>query len=244
MTFIYQAGLLLVLCLAGGQFASAETISTASLKKAYATTELDQMLAPVALYPDGLLLEVLSASLFPGEVADAARWLCGHDDMAGEAAISAARGKAWKGSVKTLLAFPGVLAAMSARMEWTVKAGKAFDAQQKDVLDRIQYLRRKAKATGNLKSDERITVVMAGSDIAIEPTSPETVYVPCYYSAAVYGARQPPLHAQNWRLAQCGDTRPPVSCNAWGEAVRFRSSRFRGRIDWPHRQIDRWIFLP
>lgn len=237
MKLVSQAVFGLVLCLAGWQWASAETISTASLKKNYATTELDQMLAPVALYPDGLLLEVLAASSYPGEVNEAARWLCSHHDRVGEAAIKAAKGKNWKSSVKTLLAFPGVLAGMSARMEWTVKAGKAFHDQQKDVLDRIQYLRRKARATDNLKSDERITVIMTGSDIVIEPASSETVYIPCYYPVAVYGSWLPPLYVPNWRLTQCGGTGYPVRCNEWGEAVRFRSSRFHGRIDWPTRRV-------
>lgn len=238
MKFISQAVFLLVLCLAGWPSAGAETISTVSLKKAYATAELDQMLAPVALYPDGLLLEVLAASFYPGEVGEAARWLCSHSDVTGEAAIKAAKGKDWKGSVKTLLAFPGVLAGMSARMEWTVKAGKAFHAQQKDVLNRIQYLRRKARATGNLKSDERITVIMTDGNIAVEPAAFGTVYIPCYYPAAVYGSWQPPLYVPDWRLTQCGETRYPVRCNEWGEAVRFRSSRFRGRIDWPNRRVN------
>ena len=228
----------MILCFGSCSFAGAETISTTLLDKTYSTAELDQMLSPVALYPDRLLAEVLDASRFPGEVGEAARWLCNCPDMAGKDAIRAAKGKPWKGSVKTLLFFPEVLAAMSARMEWTVKTGKAFRTQQKDVLDRIQYLRRKAKTTGNLKSDERITITITGSDIAIEPASSETVYVPCYYPSVVYGSWQPPLHEPYWQLPRCGDTRYPPGCNRWGETVRFHYSRFHGRIDWLNRRVN------
>ncbi|MCM1512359.1 MAG: DUF3300 domain-containing protein [Oxalobacter formigenes] len=196
------------------------------------------MLAPVALYPDRLLAEVLEASRFPGEVGEASRWRCHRPDMAGKEALRAAKGKPWKESIKTLLFFPGVLAAMSARMEWTAKMGRAFDAQQKDVLDRIQYLHRKAKATGNLKPDERITITIAGGDIAIEPVSQERVYVPCYYPSVVYGSWQPPIDEPHWQLPRCGDTRYLAGCNSWGEAVRFHYSRFHGRIDWLNRRVN------
>lgn len=232
---IYQTFFFLVLCLASWPFASAETVSTVSLKKAYATAELDQMLAPVALYPDEVLLAVLKASSFPGEVGEAARWLCSHPDVTGEAAIKAAKGKNWKKSVKALLAFPGVLAAMSSRMEWTVKAGQAFRTQPEDVLDRIQFLRRKAKAAGCLKSDELTTVVMMGRDIAIEPALPETIFIPCYYSRMVYGSWQPRLHGLSWQFVPCGDVWHAARCMR-GEVFRFHGSRFL--IDWPHRRVN------
>jgi hypothetical protein len=158
--------------------------------------ELEQILAPIALYPDALLAQIFMASTYPLEVVEAARWSKEHPDVKGDAVAGAVQSQTWDPSVKSLCAFPEVLKNMNDKIDWTQKLGDAFLAQQKDVMQTVQVLRDKAKDTGNLKSSKELTVkeepAPAGSPapqtIIIESKDPEVVYVPTYNPTVVYGA--------------------------------------------------------
>ncbi|WAW09656.1 DUF3300 domain-containing protein [Oxalobacter vibrioformis] len=228
------------LCFFAVVSADAETISTASLKKGYTTAELDQMLAPVALYPDGLLLQVLMASSHPAEVVEAGRWLDANPDLSGDTAVEAAESFGWHASVMALLAFPDVLFTMSSNMEWAVKLGNAFTAQREDMMERVQHLRRQARAAGNLKSDERMNVIRTSNNIAIEPVSREVIYVPYYNPAIVYGSWAWPGYAPYYWSPWRGYAWYPgyySSSFMWGSGIWFSYTRFHGRMDWRRRHV-------
>jgi hypothetical protein len=152
--------------------------------------ELDQMLAPIALYPDSLLAQVLMASTYPADVAEAVAWSKAHPDDKGDAAIKKVEGQAWEASVKSLVAFPQVLAMMGARPDDVQRLGDAFLADPARVMDRVQFLRKKAQEAGNLKTTEQQKVSTATEEnktvIIVEPAQPQTVYVPVY-QPTVYG---------------------------------------------------------
>jgi hypothetical protein len=150
--------------------------------------ELDQLLAPVALYPDSLLTQVLMASTYPLEVVQADRWAKQNKDMKGDALAKALEAQPWDPSVKSLVNFPQVLTMMSEKLDWTQKVGDAFLAQQKDVMGTIQKLRAKAQAEGNLKTTKEQVVTVEKEVIIIEPASPQVIYVPAYNPTVVYGA--------------------------------------------------------
>ncbi|HUL91315.1 MAG TPA: DUF3300 domain-containing protein [Burkholderiales bacterium] len=153
--------------------------------------ELEQLAAPIALYPDALLAQILMASTYPLEVVEAARWSKANPQVKDKALEDAMQQQTWDPSVKSLTAFPQVLAMMDAKLDWTQKLGDAFLAQQKELMDAVQRLRAKAQAAGNLKSGKEQTVTadqQGGSTVyAIEPASPQVVYVPVYNPAIVYG---------------------------------------------------------
>ncbi len=149
--------------------------------------ELTQMLAPIALYPDSLIAQILMASTYPLEVVEAERWVHQNKDLKGDALNEALKEKAWDPSIKSLCHFPDVLFAMSDKLDQTRKLGDAFLSQEGDVMDTIQELRRKAEDQGNLKTTEEQQVIVEQDDIRIEPTNPEVVYVPIYDPLYVYG---------------------------------------------------------
>jgi Protein of unknown function (DUF3300) len=149
--------------------------------------ELDQMLAPIALYPDSLLSQILMASTYPIEVVDADRWINQNPNLTGDQLDEALKNKDWDVSVKSLCHFPRVLSAMSQNLDQTTKLGNAFLNQQQDVMDTIQELRDKAQAQGNLNTTEQQRVVVEQGDIEIEPVNPDVIYVPMYDPAVVYG---------------------------------------------------------
>jgi len=241
---LFQAGVSVAfLCLVAITSSNAETISTASLKKGYSTAELDQMLAPIALYPDGLLLQVLMASTYPAEVVDAGKWLETNPGLSGDDAVEVAEDYDWNVSVRSLLAFPDVLFTMSSNMGWTVKLGTAFRNQREDVMERVQYLRRQARAAGNLDSDERMNVVRNGNDIAIEPVSPEVIYVPYYNPTVIYGSWHWPGYAPYYWAPWRGYAYAPGHLSIgfmWGNAISFSYTRFYGWVDW-HRRHVHWV---
>lgn len=159
--------------------------------KTFKDEELDQMLAPIALYPDSLLSQVLMASTYPADVAEAAKWSKANPKQQGDAAVKAVESKSWDPSVKSLAAFPQVLAMMGGKPDDVQRLGDAFLADPARVMDRVQFLRKKAQEAGNLKTTEQqkvSTQTDAGqSVIIIEPAQPQTVYVPVYQPAVVYG---------------------------------------------------------
>ncbi len=182
--FFYWTAWLLVLLLAAPPWVIAqETQESQPFKQ----EELDQMLAPVALYPDDLLTQLLIASTYPLEIVQAARWTKQNKDLKGDALTEALEKQDWDPSVKSLVAFPDVLARMNENLEGTQKLGDAFLAQQKQVMDTIQMLRKKAQEAGNLKDNPQQKVVVEQETIIIQPAQPETIYVPSYNPAVVYG---------------------------------------------------------
>ena len=160
--------------------------------KTFSQQDLDQLLAPIALYPDALLVQVLMASTYPLEVVAAERWVKANPTLKDKALEDALQKQTWDASVKSLAVFPQVLTMMSEKIDWTQKLGDAFLAQQKDVMSTTQTLRKKAEAQGNLKTTEQQKVttetVESTTIIKIEPAKPEVVYVPTYNPTVVYGS--------------------------------------------------------
>ena len=161
--------------------------------------QIEQLVAPIALYPDPLLTQVLMASTYPLEVVEAARWSHDNPSVRGTALADAMQAQSWDPSVKALAAVPQTLQMMSARLDWTEQLGDAFLAQQQDVLDAVQKLRAEARANGNLQSTPHQVVTTAAAPagvatagqqqaIVIEPANPDVYYVPVYNPAVVYGA--------------------------------------------------------
>jgi len=151
--------------------------------------QLQQLVAPIALYPDSLVAQVLAASTFPEQVVEADRWVQAHSDLQGDALGQAVDQQPWDPSVKALAAFPSVLGNMDKNLSWTSSLGDAYYNQQQDVMNAVQVMRRRARSAGNLKSTPQQTVSTDGADddIAIQPASPEVVYVPAYNPWLVYG---------------------------------------------------------
>jgi len=174
---------LLVICLA----MPASVFSQQEASKPFKQEELDQLIAPVALYPDDLLTQIFMAATYPLEVVQAERWIKKNKGLKGDALKKALDKQTWDPSVKALAAFPDVLTMMSEKLDWTQKMGDAFLAQQKDVMDTVQKLRRKAMKEGNLKSSKEQQVKTEGDIIIIQPANPEVVYVPTYNVSVVYG---------------------------------------------------------
>ena len=153
--------------------------------------ELDALVAPIALYPDPLLAQVMMAAGYPLEVVEAERWAAANKGLTGDALKAAVEKMPWDESVKSLIAKPSVLALMSKRLDWTQKLGDAVLAQEPDVMDSVQRLRMKAQASDTLKStkEQNVTVRQDGGRqiVAIEPTDPGTVFVPFYDPNIVFG---------------------------------------------------------
>jgi hypothetical protein len=151
--------------------------------------ELQQLVAPIALYPDALVAQILGAATFPDQVDAAAGWLQQHNNVTGTALTQAVDGQPWDPSVKALTQFPSVLDNLAKNLSWTSSLGEAYHTQAADVMTAVQVLRAKAQAAGNLKSGSQITVVQQSPQvIVIQPTNPQVVYVPQYNPTVVYGA--------------------------------------------------------
>jgi len=149
--------------------------------------QLQRLVAPIALYPASLVAQVLAAATFPEQVVEADRWVQAHPDLKGQELGQAVDQQPWDPSVKALAAFPSVLGNMDKNLSWTSSLGDAYYNQQQDVMDAVQVMRRKAQATGNLKTTPQQTVTTEGSDVEIAPTQPDVVYVPAYDPWLVYG---------------------------------------------------------
>src|SRR5499433_2637493 len=176
----------------------ASTPASTSSDQLLKPEQLDALVSPIALYPDTLLAEVLMASTYPLEVVQAARWVDENKNLKGDALKAGVDKQGWDDSVKSLTATPSVLAMMSSKLDWTQKLGDAVLAQQADVMDAIQRLRARADANDKLKSTKQQTVTKKSDGgkqvIVIEPTDPQTVYVPYYDPAVVYGAWPSPAY--------------------------------------------------
>ena len=153
----------------------------------YKQEQLEQMLAPVALYPDSLLAQILMASTYPLEVVQADRWIKQNSTLKGDALKAGLAKQDWDASVKAIVSFPQVLSMMSEQLDWTQKLGDAFLARQSDVMDAVQRLRAKAYAQKGLKDTKEQKVIVEDKIIRIEPADPVVVYVPVYNPVVVYG---------------------------------------------------------
>src|SRR5215831_9882731 len=157
--------------------------------------QLDSLVAPVALYPDPLLAQVLAASTYPLEIMQLQQWLSKHKDLKDKALQDAVSKQPWDATVQALAALPDVVKRLADDIQWTTDLGNAVLAQQSDVMDAVQRMRAKAKDTGNLKSNEQMKVetkvVENKQVIVVEQSKPDVVYVPSYNPTVVYG---PPVY--------------------------------------------------
>lgn len=174
-------GLTLLLALPAGPYAQEPQA------KQLSQAELEQILAPIALYPDDVLAQILIASTYPLEIIQADRWAKQNMGLKGDALTAALEKQPWDPSVKSLINFPDVLGAMSDKIDLTQKVGDAFLAQQQDVMKAVQSLRTKAQAAGNLKTSKEQKVIVEKETIVIQQADPQVVYVPTYNPTVVYG---------------------------------------------------------
>ena len=163
---------------------------TAPIDSAYpleTLQQLEQLVAPIALYPDALVAEMLAASTFPAEVVEANRWQRIHRGLSRVALADAVDRQPWDDSVKALIVFPSVLGSMDRNLAWTSSLGQAYFNQPQDVMAAVQAMRARARAAGHLRSTPEQAVTLDGPDILIDPVSPNFVYVPEYDPWVVFG---------------------------------------------------------
>jgi hypothetical protein len=160
----------------------------------FAPQQLDNLVAPIALYPDPLLGQVLAASTYPVELVEAQQWLQANGNLHGQELIDAAKQQNWDASVQALVAMPDVLAKLNQDIHWTTDLGNAFLAQPSDVMASVQRMRARAESNGKLQSNQQETVTTQTQNgqqaIEIQPADPQVIYVPTYDPAYVWG---PPL---------------------------------------------------
>jgi hypothetical protein len=210
----------------------------------FKTEEIDQMLAPIALYPDSLLSQILMACTYPADVKEAAEWSKANPDAKGDAAVKQIADREWEPSVQSLVAFPQVLAMMREKPDDVQRLGDAFLADPGRVMDRVQFLRQKAQQAGNLKSSEQQKVatqtVETKQVIVIEPAQPQTVYVPVYQPTVVYGSWMYPSYPPYYWPP------PPyyypggafVAGFVWGAAVVGISNSLWGGFHWGRNDVN------
>ena len=149
--------------------------------------QVQQLVAPIALYPDPLVAQILAASTYPTQVVEAWRWMQQHPGLKGQQLAEAVDPQPWDPSVKALTQFPSVLDNMNTNLSWTSALGDAYVNEQDDVLDAVQILRERAKAAGSLQSTSQQSVTTDGQTITVEPADPQVVYVPEYDPWLAYG---------------------------------------------------------
>ncbi len=199
------------------------------------------MLAPIALYPDSLLAQILMAATYPLEVVQADRWVRANKNLSPEARNDALDRQTWDPSVKALVPFPDILAMMSEKLEWTQKVGDAFLAQEADVMATIQELRAKAYAAGNLRTTQQQIVKREANVIVIEPANPQVVYVPVYSPAVVYGPwwypAYPPYVIYPYPPPPSAAIATGVIVFGTAVAVAVAWNYWWGHWDWGHRNV-------
>jgi len=225
---------LVLLCMVPGTWAQAQNSPD------FSQEELDQMLAPVALYPDGLLSQILMAATYPLEVVEAQRWTLANPSVTGNAAVQAVDQNNWDPSVKSLVAFPRILQTMSSKLDWTRRLGDAFLGQQQQVMDTIQALRAKAYAAGYLASNAQTQVSTVDGQITVLPTNPQIVYAPYYDPGVVYGSwwwpQYPPVAWAPWPdYAYLNGFGPGFM---WGAGVVLAADFLFGSFDWNSHRVN------
>ena len=180
---------LLVVC--GAAFGDPPQAAPPPPGAALSPQQLDDLVAPIALYPDPLVAEVLAASTYPMEIAEAEQWVKDHPNWKHAKLMDRAKKQNWDPSVQGLVAFPDVLTRLTQNMTWTTQLGNAFLAQQSDVMQAVQRMRAEAQAKGTLHSTPQETVTTQNqggqAEISIEPANPDMWYVPYYNPAYVWG---------------------------------------------------------
>jgi hypothetical protein len=231
-------------CISATVCAQDQAASTPPQQQILNPAQLDQLVAPIALYPDPLLAQVLMASTYPLEVVQADRFAKTNKKLKGDKLKQALDQQNWDASVKELVSTPTVLATMNDQLEWTQKLGDAVLAQQADVMDAIQRLRVKAQANGKLETTKQQTVtVTQGADeqqvISIEPASPEVVYVPYYDPGVVYGEWSYPEYPPYYYPAPAGYIVGGAIATglAWGAAYAI-GREIWDDIDWNRGDIN------
>jgi uncharacterized membrane protein YgcG len=172
------------------------------LQPTLSADQLDSLVAPIALYPDPILSQVLVASTYPLEIVEAARWLSLNSSLQGKALVDAAAKQTWDASVQALVVLPDLLKRLNQDITWTADLGNTFLAQQQGVMEAVQRMRQKAQSKGALQStkEQQVTTTTQGGNtyIEIQPASPQVVYVPLYNPVAVWGPPEyypyPPIY--------------------------------------------------
>ncbi len=229
------AALLMAISLFGqAPAARAQPVST------FSQPELDQMLAPIALYPDNLLSQILMAATYPLEVVEAERWTLANPGLSGVQAVQAVAGNNWDPSVKSLVAFPRILGMMSDKLDWTERLGDAFLGQEQQVMDTVQGLRSRAYQAGNLVTNEVAQVVPQDGYISVLPANPEIAYEPYYDPNVIYGPWWWPGYAPVYWAPWPGYfARPgPGLGFAWGSGIFVGIDFFFGACDWRTREVN------
>jgi hypothetical protein len=195
---------------------SARATSTQDQTAKIAPDQLDSLVAPIALYPDPMLAQTLAASTYPLELIQLQQWLAKNPGLKDKALADAVMKQPWDPSIQALAALPEVVKRLADDIQWTTDLGNAFLAQQSDVLDAVQRMRKKAQDTGNLKSTEQqkveTKVIESKTVIVVEQANPQVVYVPSYDPVVVYGPPvypYPPIYY------------PPAGYYAAGLAISF-----------------------
>lgn len=220
--------------------AQAGTARDAQEMPAFSQGELDAMLAPIALYPDALLAQLMMASTYPLEVVEAARWRKARASLVGKSLKAALDEQDWDESVKSLAMFPAVLDRMGRDLVWTQSLGDALLAQQGEVMDAIQRLRASALAAGHLQGNAKLMVDVrqVGNErfIVIEPTDPKVVHVPTYQPGVVYGVwahpEDPPYDPIHWRSGGAAST----GGYRWGTGIAATAALWGG-WDWREHSV-------
>jgi hypothetical protein len=253
--FYLSLGLLIISCFSMPPYSLAQRSAYLESAEKYSQEELTQMLAPIALYPDALLSQVLMASTYPIELIEADRWVRRNPEMDVKALETALLDKDWDSSVKAICYFPSTLALMSDRITETTNLGNAFLAQEAEVMDMVQELRAKANAQGNLHTTFEQKVIVEKETIIIEPADPQVIYVPYYDPFSIYG----PWWYPAYRPYYWGPTGVSIGVGiSYWPSIYFRFSFGSwSYFDWPHRYIyidvhkrpkfvrhDRWISTP
>lgn len=195
MRSLHRLGALLIVTLALGAASALCRAEGEAPVDPFPPEQIEQLVAPIALYPDALIAQMLMAATYPLDVVQANRWLADHEGQEGDALQEAVDAEPWDDSVKALVFFPSVLEFMSGNLDWTQDLGDAVLAQQGDVTDAIQKLRGEAEEAGNLESNDQQRVEQDGDTIIIQPAQSEVVYVPTYDPVKTYGDSAPPANS-------------------------------------------------
>ena len=219
-----------------------QQVQSAEQAPLYSAAQLDQLLAPIALYPDQLLGQILMASTYPIEVVQADRWVKDprNAGLRGDQLAGAIERIDWDPSVKSLVPFPQILALMDERLDWTQNLGDAFLAQQADVMDSVQRLRYQAQIAGTLQSTPQQTVVYVDRAIAIQPASPTVIYVPVYDPNVAYGTWRYPSYPPYYFPPPRGRYLGPAIVSGIGFSIGFGVVRALwgwDDWDWGHRRL-------
>ncbi len=234
----FTTRLLASLLLAFSLFATGAAKAEPEDTPLFTQAELDQMLAPVALYPDELLSQLLMAATYPLEVVEAARFARAHPELKGQDAVRAATDKSWDPSVKAMLAFPQILDRMDQDLEWTRRLGDAFLAQQEQVMDTVQSLRKRADEAGNLKETEHVRVVREERTIIVRNRYPDVVYVPYYDPSLIYGSWWwPDYQPVRWSPWTGYRYYAGYSGFFWGPSIVVGHGFFFSGYDWRDRYV-------